>query len=253
MMKLPMSRTGTPLRLLGSSWSEVGGRRDRVVATRRPGWQRSETPDGEPGPPDAAVHGDRLERVGRAGRVVAADLAVQRADQRTGRPRSSPINRYFTAQASSDSVETTIAGPRPSSPYDAATRRRQGADHEQHRLREGVDALPDQVAQSSLHAVAGDGRPDGLRDHEADRGDRGRRRRRARWTTSSGPPAATTTPDRPSRTPRRQVRRWPRGSTPNRLLTPAQAARRLRPLRRREDEDARPARVRIRSRKPCVL
>jgi hypothetical protein len=67
---------------------------------------------------------------------------------------------------------------------------------------------------------------------------------------------------RPSRTARpnsaREVRRWSRVSTtrtvPTELaLTSAQAARRLRPLRRRDARMARPARVRIRRRKPCVL
>ena len=44
---------------------------------------------------------DRLERVGRARRVVAAHLAVERADQRRGRPGAEPISRYFTTSAPS--------------------------------------------------------------------------------------------------------------------------------------------------------
>lgn len=55
----------------------------RVVATGSPGMTPSETARREPGATQAAVHLHRLERVGRAGGVIAADLPVERADHRT--------------------------------------------------------------------------------------------------------------------------------------------------------------------------
>ena len=58
----------------------------RVVAAGRPRVAARSRRTAQPAAAQAAVLGHRLERVRRAGRVVAADLAVQRADQRTGRP-----------------------------------------------------------------------------------------------------------------------------------------------------------------------
>src|SRR4051812_38663279 len=56
--------------------------RHRVVAAGRPGVAAAEPAHRQPAPAEAAVLGDGLEGVGRAARVVAADLAVERADQR---------------------------------------------------------------------------------------------------------------------------------------------------------------------------
>ena len=73
----------------------------------------------------------------------------------------------------------------------------------------------------------------------------------------SGSSRCRTTDDRPARTPRRSTAvksagrrsRWAAAST----AAAPQADRLERPLRRRADRMARPARVRMRKRKPCVL
>ena len=66
------------------------------------------------------------------------------------------------------------------------------------------------------------------------------------------PAGATATPHR-RREPRGVSEALASGEHTEPSDPPAQAARRVRPLRRREARMLRPARVRIRSRKPCVL
>ena len=56
-------------------------RGDRVVAPGRPRVAAGDPAHGEPAAAEAAVHRHRLQRVGRAGGVVAAHLAVERADR----------------------------------------------------------------------------------------------------------------------------------------------------------------------------
>ncbi len=105
-----------------------------------------------------------------------------------------------------------------------------------------------QVTKPPLHPISADGRSDRLGDHETDpsgtrlgaasrRGSPGsdeRRGRRAAPCAGSHPPCASET------APATRIRR------------PAQADSLARPLRRRAARMARPARVRIRSRKPWV-
>ena len=201
----------------------------------------------------AAVHGDRLERVGRAGRVVAADLAVERADQRA--------------------VEH--AGGRSA----GTSRRHPGADNgarsaSQFRVRRGRDdagsARTTSTAEPGSPASAG-------RCSRA----RCRSRRFTRLRTTALPTALLTTKPTsgrlagvgcslevdhdsagPAATTRRTARRKAslsrepvrRGQhARGRRRRSRQTARLLRPLRRREDRMERPARVRMRRRKPCIL
>ena len=70
-----------PSRLIPNLLLEFRRARHRVVATRRPGMAAQQPPDGQPAALDRAVHVDCPQRVRRAARVVAADIAVQRADQ----------------------------------------------------------------------------------------------------------------------------------------------------------------------------
>src|SRR5690349_3357572 len=60
----------------GGAWG------DRVVATGRPGVAARQPAHREPAAADAPVLAHGLEGVRRAARVVAADLAVERADDR---------------------------------------------------------------------------------------------------------------------------------------------------------------------------
>ena len=231
------------------------------------GWQRSTRRTRQPAPLDAAMHGDRLESVGRAGRVVATHLAVHRADHETicaqeadqqELHRDSPA---CAARSADELISTPHASrhrssSRASSSYDAAAAPGQGADHHHALSGQQGSALAGQVAQSALHQVAGDGSTDGLGHHEAhsrcDEGTQigalGRRDQQVdhdQWAAA----APATAHDLSEVNGRGQA---VAGGEHARLLTP-QAARRLRPLRRRDDRIERPARVRIRRRKPWVL
>ena len=142
------------------------------------GWQRSTRRSGQPAPLDAAMHGDRLESVGRAGRVVATHLPVHRADHETicaqeadqqELHRDSPAS---AARSAGELISTPHASrhrssSRASSSYDAAAA--PGRARTTTMLSRGSKAvaLAGQVAQSPLHQVPGDGRPDGLGHHEA--------------------------------------------------------------------------------------
>jgi len=134
-------------------------------------------------------------------------------------------------------------------------RRRQRAHHEHSRTRQPHQCrqvLPGQVSKSALHAVADDGVAHGLAHHEPHT-----RRSPGRLDVEvdherAGPTATT----RSNRDPegvtvdesvrRGQHERDRRGRS-------RQTARLLRPLRRRADRIERPARVRMRRRKPCTL
>ena len=115
------------------------------------------------------MHGHRLERVRRAGGVVAADLAVERADQRSGRPAAGRSGRTSSRSAPAARLRGNASRSAPSSPYDAP-RRRPAAPGPRARAEPGsdVEALPGQVAEPALHPVADDGVAHRLADHEAD-------------------------------------------------------------------------------------
>ena len=151
--------------------------------------------------------------------MVAADLAVERADQQ-------PVGPQQPDQQPSDRVvpHARHLRPHPSEAtgqvgreFPARRRRRRGQrpDHEHSRARERRDVLPGEVSESALHAVADHGVAHRLADHEADP-------RTGRPAT--GPPRqrgarpAVRLPDRrPARTACRKeapsVRRWSGDST----------------------------------------
>jgi hypothetical protein len=113
--------------------------------------------------------------------------------------------------------------------------------------------LPGEVSKSALHAMAGDGVPDGLVHHEPHAG-AGRVRLELEMGDQRGRPDPMPGPDGPTEglAVRESMRRGQHGC--GRLKEPGrQTARLLRPLRRREDRMERPARVRMRRRKPCTL
>src|SRR5690349_18725378 len=63
---------------------------------------------GQPAAAEAAVAGDRLERVGRAGGVVAADLAVERTD---GEPVGAQQGDQHVLHAGSPPVSVWLVRP----------------------------------------------------------------------------------------------------------------------------------------------
>jgi hypothetical protein len=130
-------------------------------------------------------------------------------------------------------------------------RRCQGAYDHRATGWEAVDAVTAQVAEPTLDPVADDGVADATTDHEAHQCgacvvvDQQVHDEGAATVTSSG------ARDSPQVGPTGEaVRRGQHGTEP---ASRAQTARLLRPLRRREDKMARPARVRMRSRNPCTL
>ena len=100
--------------------------------------------------------------------MVAADLAVERADQRAGRACSRPIRRYFTSAhrplgpARRGSAGDNGRGRRrvPRTTLRAAAGRARTTSSAAGRERR--EALPAQVAEPALHPVADDGVADGL-------------------------------------------------------------------------------------------
>ena len=117
--------------------------------------------------------------------------------------------------------------------------------------------LPGEVSESAFHAVAHDGVPYGLAHHEPDpSGSVVGVRAAVGQVDDEG--AATGAPARTNRlVERRSVgEAVSRGQHAAGLVWAGvgrQTARLLRPLRRREDRIDRPARVRMRRRKPCTL
>jgi hypothetical protein len=120
--------------------------------------------------------------------------------------------------------------------------------------REDGEALTAQGAQTTLDTMADHGVAHGSADHEPDPG-------RLRGVThhemhDEGLGAGTPTGagDAPQvTTTGESMRRRKHGSGSRASRVEDQTARLLRPLRRREDRMERPARVRMRSRKPCTL
>jgi len=244
----------------------------RVIATGGPGVASRDPAYGVPAAPDAAVNGDRLECIGRAARVIAADLPVQGADQQ-------PVR---TEQADQQVLHADDRAIEPSRRSSAVSKSAAST---------AKDADPAAgLARTTSAAASG--------NDESRSRTRCLSRRFTRFRVTDPPTALLTTNPTlawastatsagtarcstrvlvPARRPRRtvcakdwlEVSRWLRVSTwrpgKSAVTTPgattgstvvgtsAQAARRLRPLRRRDARMARPARVRIRRRKPCVL
>ena len=121
------------------------------------------------------MHGHRLQGVGRAGGVVAADLAVERADQRSGRPAAGrsagTSSRSLAAGTGQVQPPSAVSRSAPSSAYDARGRRPAAP---------GPRARPSPGATSSRSRARWRSRrltrlrvtalPDRLADHEADPG-----------------------------------------------------------------------------------
>ena len=142
-------------------------------------------------PRSAAVLGHRLQRVRRAGRVVAADLAVERADQRRGRRaagRSGRTSRRLTVPGRATLAPGTAPDNGRGRRRVPRTTRRPPAGAPGPRARQPAgsdgEALPDQVAEPALDTVADDGVADGLAHHEPDP----RRRRLAVVRRRAGAP-----------------------------------------------------------------
>ena len=97
--------------------------RNRVVAAGRPRMAPDEPAHRQPAAANAAVLGHAAECVRRAGRVVAADLAVERADQqsvRTQEPDEQPSDRVVPHAVTSDRTRARQrARSAESSPLDA--------------------------------------------------------------------------------------------------------------------------------------
>ena len=164
-----------------------------------------------------------------------------------------------------------------------ARRRRQRAYDQERSVGQPADLLSGQMTQSPAHPVTHHGRPDSATHHKADPGGRCCRGRRFRHIGGFGRRSAglATVGDRSRARPGYRTRRregemghhgggtrapTATGGDTEVATAPqamrgrkhvggdgAQAASRERPLRRRPARIARPARVRIRRRKPCVL
>ncbi len=169
--------------------------------------------------------------------MVAADLAVERADQRAGRPAGGRSGR--TSRRHSPG-RGNASRSRPSSGYDGAgcraaahaprAQQSPGAIETCSRARwrsRRFTRLRTTAFPTALLTTKPTARPGGARRPD----------RSSRWTTRvarAGPPA----PARPrTGRPPTRVSRWAAGSTGpgGRGTGPAQTARLLRPLRRRED------------------
>ena len=132
--------------------------------------------------------------------MVAADLAVERADQQPVGPQQPDQQPAVTVVPHAVTSGRTRARQRSRSPRVPRTtpRPRRAAPGPRARsARERRDVLPDQVSQPTLHAVADHGVAHRLADDEPDPGPAAPSpgRPRARWTTSVRLPAR-----RPTRT-----------------------------------------------------
>ena len=172
-----------------------------VVAARRPRVAPQQAAQSHPAPAHRAVLGHRLEGVGRAGGVVAADLAVQRADQRTGTAaagRSGRSARQLTVPCLSPRLRCRQrSSSAPSSGVRRVRGRRQGAHDHLAAGREVGEALTAQVAQPALDMMADRRRCRRERPttNPTRRGPTGRDA--ATWTTSRSPPLRRPRADHP--------------------------------------------------------
>jgi hypothetical protein len=131
---------------------------------------------------------------------------------------------------------------------------RQGPDHQLATGREVGKALTAQVTETALDTMADHGVAHGSADHEPDPGRSLDGRRHEVHDERVGAGTPTGAGDAPQvTTTGESMRRRKHGSGSRASRVEDQTARLLRPLRRREDRIERPARVRMRSRKPCTL
>ena len=231
----------------------------------------AESPDGQPAAAARAVHPDRLQRIGTARRVEPAARPEHRADEPPvygDQPDEQPRRPIGSRNFSTRSLVHTAPPCRRSS--DRTTR-------------------PSSAAKSTWLAVAAGGLARNTRRLPAGSDcryptARCRSRRLTRLRTTAGPTARLTvkpilggsvTPSRTSRCPtssgrptllpepiaalnsvRRRIRAADGSIGYHRRADDGSADQtltRARPLRRRAASTARPARVRMRSRKPCVF
>ena len=207
------------------------------------------------GEPAAAQHAVRLQRllgIGRAGRVVPAGLRRERRDHPPVEPQRCQDNREQgplhegTCSAPASAIRSAAA-PRsaasscdeaPAAAGSARTTTRSPFGH--WGTAEAHTARSRRATRWRMTAL-----PTDLLTISPTRGGSGQSSLDLTWRTSVG--RAVRRPPRTAavKSALRRIR-WAAGST-------GQAARRARPLRRRDDRIERPARVRIRSRKPWVL
>ena len=198
----------------------------------------------------------RLDGVRRAGGVEPAPRPEQRGDERPGRRGSAAraARRALRRMARAPAITPPPRGPAraPQRGGELVVRRpgarRQRTHDDPAARREPVELADRQVPQPAADPVADHGLAHGPRHDEADpRRDRRRRPQgRATWTTSSPAARVPRAERRVATKSARRRSREPAGST-------GQADRRVRPLERRAARIDRPARVRIRRRKPWVL
>jgi hypothetical protein len=132
--------------------------------------------------------------------------------------------------------------------------RREGADDELATGRQEGQALTAQVAQTALDTMADHGVAHGTTDHEPDPGRTLVVGPHEVYDEGVGPGSPTRAGDASQITATvKSMRRRKHGSGSRASRVEDQTARLLRPLRRLEDRIERPARVRMRSRKPCTL
>ncbi len=233
----------------------------------------AQPPDGQPAAAAGPVHPDRLHRIGTARRIEPAARPEHRADEPSvpgdqpdeqprrqlaphlHRPRGtrSLVHTAPTCRRSSD--RTTWPSSAASSTWLAVAAG--GLARNTRRLPSGRDRrYPAAMCRSRrltrLRTTAG---PTARLTVKPIRGGSVTPSRTSRWPTSSGRPARL--PDRiaASNSVRRRIRA-PDGSTGRHRRQDSGAGQtltRARPLRRRAPRMARPARVRMRSRKPCVF
>jgi hypothetical protein len=133
-------------------------------------------------------------------------------------------------------------------------RGREGAHNELATRREAGEALTAQVPEAALDTMADHGVAHGSADHEPDPGRPLRVAEHEVHDEVVGAGTPTGAGDAPQvTTSGESMRRRKHGSGSRASRVEDQTARLLRPLRRREDRIDRPARVRMRSRKPCTL
>jgi hypothetical protein len=200
--------------------------RDRVVPVTPERVAAAEAAQGEPAAPTGAVASDRFRRVLRAaGEVPARGRAVRR-EGAVDADRAERATRRKTRLRSS---HTLLAVATRSARSESASSRYVAVP--------APGRAPIRYA-SPAQPVPGDGGPDGTADRE-----RYARRAAARAGDTGHREHSPTVPSA-------RGERAERSTVPH---APDQADRRLRPLRRRRATTARPPRVRIRTRKPCVL
>jgi hypothetical protein len=133
-------------------------------------------------------------------------------------------------------------------------RRREGAHDDLAAGRKAGEALTTQVTEAALDTMADHGVAHGSADHEPDPDRPLAVVPHEVHDEALGAGSPTGAGDAPQvTTSGESMRRRKHGSGSRASRVEDQTARLLRPLRRREDRIERPARVRMRSRKPCTL